>query len=175
MVKIPIILHNNISDGIEQYKGYFWGINKEMKQYGGFDTALQNCVLPLYLSPDDNILIRESFTEFTDTGENERKILNGLGSLIKIPKYRYNSKKVSKIKKYITNSIDKITDNGHPQLRAAAFALGGYVGAGYIRYETALELIFDLIDKNKYLSHKSAVYKQTAKTMINEGINKPIY
>jgi len=175
LVKIPIILHNNISDGIEQYKGYFWGINKEMKQYGGFDTALQNCVLPLYLSPDDNILIRESFTEFTDTGENERKILNGLGNVgLNGGRTPSNRKLVKIIRSRIEKAIDKITDNGHPQLRAAAFVLGGYVGGGFLAEATAIRIIDELIEKNNYLKHKSNIYKRTARQMIERGKKIPI-
>jgi len=53
--------------------------------------------------------------------------------------------------------------------------LGGYVGANYIDYNDAITLINRLIDSQSYLSKKPDVYKKTAKTMIDKGINQPTY
>jgi hypothetical protein len=74
----------------------------------------------------------------------------------------------------VKKSISKITDNGHPQLRAIAYALGGYVGGGYIDYGSAVRVINDLIESNNYLSEKPKVYQRTAKEMIDKGQSQPL-
>ena len=61
------------------------------------------------------------------------------------------------------------------QLSKASYLLGGYVGAGYIDKHYAIDMINKMIDCNGYLSQKASIYKVTAKTMINKGINEPTY
>ena len=73
------------------------------------------------------------------------------------------------------SSIDKINDNGHPQLRAIAFAMGGYIGAGYIDSDTSLSILTNLINTNDYLNKKPHVYIQTAKDMLLKGQSQPLY
>ena len=75
----------------------------------------------------------------------------------------------------IQRHIDQICDNGHPQLRKAAYSLGGYVGAGYIDLNRAIDFINDAITHNAYLTQKALTYKKTAKTMINKGLLTPLY
>jgi hypothetical protein len=84
------------------------------------------------------------------------------------------------IEKIIQSGVNKIQSNGHPQLRAISFALGGYVGSGYIDQNTATQLINNCIESNGYLSRQtnglkmSDVYKKTAKEMIVKGQTKPL-
>ena len=77
--------------------------------------------------------------------------------------------------KLIVNRINTITDSGHSILRATAYLLGGYVGAGYLDYNYSIQMINNLIDSHHYLSQKGYVYKKTAKTMIDKGILTPTY
>ena len=83
--------------------------------------------------------------------------------------------KTNNIEAIIRSAINKITDNGHPQLRGAAYALGGYISAGYISNDYAQSMIERLIDSNAYLVQKAPVYKKTAKEMLIKGQAQPLY
>lgn len=161
LVNIPVV------DSVEEFKQYFEGLKHfEMGRYIGFDSAPKNCVLPLFLSYDPDIYI----------GDTEHVWNTKYTPLPQTPiiqyKYTGNPNKIEKITK---SAIDKITENGHPQLRAASFVLGGYVGAGYIGQDEAIQLIDHLIETNPYLSIKPPVYKKTAREMIEQGKNQPLY
>lgn len=162
LVSIPIV------NTVNEFKEYFNAIEQEMNQYNGFDPAPKNCVLPMFMSYDENILHRTDYTTW-----NKKYI-----PIVKPPKphiiYESQIGTEKDVVYYITKAIDKITGNGHPQLRAAAYALGGYVGTGYISQSQAIHLIENLIDSNAYLSQKSDTYKKTAHQMIEKGIEEPL-
>lgn len=160
IVKIPICTD------VTEFKHYFGAIENKLKHYNGFDTAPKNCILPMFISYDTDILIRFDALTF-----NEKFI-----PIEKPPVIQYVvTDKTSSIETIILKKINVIIDNGHPQLRAAAYLLGGYVGAGYIDKYYAIDMINKMIDCNSYLSQKASIYKVTAKTMINKGINEPTY
>jgi hypothetical protein len=83
--------------------------------------------------------------------------------------------KSSTIERIIAKKINVIVDAGHPQLRAAAYLMGGYVGAGYIDQQHAINVMHQMIDGNGYLSQKASIYKKTSDTMINKGMLQPTY
>jgi hypothetical protein len=151
---------------VDDYKGYFGGIEKKLEGYNGFDSAPKNCILPMFISYDADILVRESPDQWT-------------GKYVKLvppPVKQYIvDDKTSSIEKIIAKKIIPITDNGHPQLRAAAYLMGGYTGAGYIERDVAISILHHLIDTNAYLSQKAEVYKKTAIQMVDSGINTPTY
>lgn len=160
VVKIPI------AKDVLEFKQYFGAIEIEMKVYKGFDTAPKNCVLPLFISYDPEILIRDNYTTFSQKYiEPERP---------QVIQY-ITTDKTKSIETIISKKIDTITDSGHTILRASAYLLGGYVGAGYIDYNYAISFINNQIDLHHYLKQKAHVYKKTALTMINKGINQPTY
>lgn len=169
LVNIPV------ANSVDEFKSYFHAIKEiEMGEYIGFDRAPQNPVLPLFLSHDPDIL-------FGDT----QGIWNFKYTQPELPRrpiqYKFDDI-TGKAENTIRAAINKIVDNGHPQLRAAAYALGGYVGMDLISEERAIELIDELIDRNAYLNpppttsgtRKSEIYKKTARTMIKKGILKPL-
>jgi len=166
LIKIPI------SKNVNEFKSYYNAIREELSIYNGFDIATQNAVLPMFMSYDTNILVRENYTEWT------RKYI--APEPLKVHQY-FVSESNSNIEKIIISAINKITSNGHPQLRAVAFALGGYISAGYISESSAIELIENCINSNAYLSRKhnglqmAEVYKKTSKTMILNGQFKPLF
>jgi hypothetical protein len=135
-----------------------------------FDNAPKNVVLPLFQSVDFDMTYRETAEQFTERYAPIK------APQISTPPIRkpdsYDERRVVSI---ITSAISKIIDNGHPQLRATAFVLGGYVGGGYIEQYQAIDLIDALINSNQYLSIKPDVYKITARQMIQQGISKPLY
>lgn len=162
LVNIPIV------QTVDEYKAYFEGLQhySDIGKYINFDTAPKNCVLPLFLSYDPDLLSGDTTVVW------ERKYKPFIPPPVVQYKYDANPNKVYQ---HIQTAINKIVDNGHPQLRSAAYALGGFVGAGYISKVEAIDLIKNLIDGNSYLSQKADVYKATAKTMINNGLNKSLY
>lgn len=161
IVKIPIC------KTVDEFKAYYNGITQTMCVYYGFDEAPKNCILPMFYSYDEEILYRTHPDTFNE------KIYTITPPLQ--PKPVYITDKTNSVHNIIRRKIEPITTNGHPQLRAAAYLLGGYVGAGHIDQYDALMFIHNLIDSNAYLSQKAYVYKRTAEEMINKGSMEPVY
>ncbi len=126
----------------------------------------------MFMSYDTDILYRNNYTEWNKKYTAPEPL--------KIQQY-YVTESNNNIDKIIVSATNKITSNGHPQLRAVSFALGGYIAAGYISESNAIELIENCINNNAYLNRKhnglqmAEVYKKTAKTMILNGQFKPLF
>jgi len=164
LVKIPIC------ESIDEFKSRFNAIERELNIYEGFDSAPKNCILPLFISQDKNLLYRDNATTFLDK-------FSPIVSAI-IPYRTYSdgpNEKIKSVCTIITRRIDSITDAGHLILRSTSYLLGGYVGAGHIGYYDAEALIINLINSHPYLSKKAPTYIKTAKTMIQQGSQKPTY
>lgn len=166
LVKIPI------AKDVKEFKEYFNAIEQELGVYKGFDKAPQNCVLPMFMSYDKEILYRSDYCTWT---KKFTPIVKPV-----IPQYFINGDSTA-VERIINSAINKITSNGHPQLRAVAYALGGYVAAEYISEQNALYLINRCIDNNAYLSRRTNgmnmadVYKTTAKTMVIKGQSEKLF
>ena len=166
LIKIPI------SKNVNEFKSYYNAIREELSIYNGFDVATQNAVLPMFMSYDTEILFRNDYTEWNKKYTAPEPL--------KIQQYFVNESN-SNIDKIVISGVNKITSNGHPQLRAVAFALGGYISAGYITESNAIQLIENCINNNSYLNRRhnglqmAEVYKTTAKTMIINGQFKPLF
>lgn len=160
IVKIPKCFN------VDEFKHYFAGIESYFNQCNGFDKAPKNCILPLFISYDEDILIRENASTWS------KKIIP-----VEAPQIRQYiiTDKTPFIEKIVIHELDKISDAGHMILRATSYLLGGYVGAGHIDKETAISIINNKIDQHGYLKQKASTYKKTAKTMIEKGINNPVY
>lgn len=160
LVKIPVC------KDVTEFKTRFAAIEKTLEIYNGFDKAPKNCILPMFMSYDSEILIRHDATTFEGVYiEPERP---------KVIQYVVEDKS-SAIETIILKKINTITDSGHTILRAAAYLLGGYVAAGYIDYNYAIKMINKMIDGHFYLNQKPSVYKKTAKQMIDKGMFEPVY
>lgn len=166
LVKIPI------AKDVEEFKQYFNAVKEELGVFKGFDRAPQNCVLPMFMSFDKEILYRNDYCTWVKKYTPHVKPI--------IPQY-FITENSGTVDKIINSAINKISGNGHPQLRAAAFALGGYVSAGYISENDAIVLINRCIDNNAYLARRAKginmanVYKETAKTMVIQGQSKKLF
>ena len=164
MVRIPVCNSTN------EFKQRFGALSDEMKQYQGFDRATQNSVLPLFYSIDAEAkfdLMRIAVFRAIKTPPPPKP-------MPQLDWRKPDDRQQRWAENNTIKAIEKITDNGHPQLRGASFALGGYVGAGYMSESEAIDLIDTLIDSNSYLNKKPDVYKKTARQMIKSGISKPI-
>ena len=160
IAKIPIV------HSVDEFKEYFNAIHNEFSQLQGWDKAPQNCILPLFLSYDKDLLQRDDYTEW-----GQRYVAPEPP-----PVQQYViTDKTSVVEKIIAAKIDRILINGHPQLRAASYLLGGYVSGGHIQQSQALQMLEKMIDTNRYLVQKAAVYKRTAAQMITKGMQKPLY
>lgn len=160
LVRIPKV------QTVEQYKKLFDGLSfYHMDQYNGHDHAPKNCALPVFQSFDPDILFRHHADQWNTT--YTKPIIR--------PKQIFKpSEDSGRVVEIISSAINKITGNGHPQLRAAAFSLGGYVGSGMISQDEAETLIINLIRTNAYLSKKAHIYEKTALTMIENGSLQPL-
>jgi hypothetical protein len=164
LVQIPIVTT------VDEFKSYYYGIAEEMEQYAGFDPSGQNCVLPLFQSMDREMLVNPFPFQWMDKGFK----MNNFETSKPIPITYTGEKRESTILKIINTGINKIVDNGHPQLRSVCLAIGGYIANGYIDYSTALSEICNCIDINSYLKKGIRGYKKTAKEMVDFGMTKPL-
>jgi hypothetical protein len=160
LVKIPICQTG------DEFKSYFLAIENELGTLKGFDKTAKNCVQDLFLSYDADLLQRENATTWTNQYFEPKK------EMVHIP--IQTTDKTDVIVNIVVKKINEITITGHFILRAVSFALGGYVGAGYITESDAIYLIERCIDANAYLSKKASIYKKTAFTMIKNGITQPL-
>lgn len=163
---VRALINIPVCNSTDEFKTYFMGIKEKLFKYKGFDTAPKNCVLPLFYSIDMNILHRNNASLFSQKYTPMVKP--------QVKQYIINDK-TNIVEKIIYKKINHIIDNGHPQLRAAAYLLGGFVGARYISEDYALDSIFKMIESNNYLSQKATIYKKTAHTMIKKGQYQPTY
>jgi hypothetical protein len=170
LVQIPEIKLTTWQESTNEFKSYFYGIADEMQQYNGFDPTGQNCVLPLFQSMDREMLVNPFPFKWMDKGYK----LNNFETSKPIEINYTGEKRESTILKIINTGLNKIIDNGHPQLRSLCIAVGGYIANGYIDYSTALSEICNRIDANSYLQKGLSGYKKTAKTSINMGMTKPL-
>lgn len=158
--KIPVV------HSVGEFKEYFNGIERTLSIYKGWDKAPKNAILPLFLSYDHDLLQRDDATTWTER----------YAPPIPPPVKQYIVQdKTSNIEAIILSALNKITDAGHPILRATSYALGGYCSAGYIDESYAVQMIERMIRTNSYLSKKPDVYIKTAKTMIEKGKSQPLY
>jgi hypothetical protein len=167
LVKIPVV------NTVNQFKAYYFGIAEEMEQYNGFDSTGQNSVLPLYQSYDPKMLIRENPKIWNTTGikRNEFILESNIETKLLPCDYTGKEKVISKI---IHTGIDKIKDNGHPQLRSICLAIGGYVANQYMNFNDAMDIIYNRIESNHYLQKGISGYKQTAKWAVLNGTSRPL-
>jgi hypothetical protein len=167
-----------VDNEIRMFKALHKSIAKEFEQFGYFDMATKNAILPLFLSQDPDILYREfddcpfwieqdwSKTKYVSLNDDPKPVIRTDNSAL------YN---LSKVERIITKRIEEIVDNGHPQVRSTALVLGSRVGAGYISQSEAEHLLENLIKGNSYLQKGIVGYVRTAMWGINEGIKQPKY
>jgi len=161
---------------IEHYKALHKGMVNTFEEYSYLDLITKNAVLPMFLSIDNNILYRSydeattwTYCDYTETKYTHLNISN-----VKKETTPQTSDK-QRVINIIKNRIDRILDNGHPQVRSTSLILGSRVAAGYISMYEARELIKDLIYTNNYLQKNINGYIKTANWAINEGTKCPLY
>jgi len=167
LVRIPVVAD------VDEYKALFEGLAmSEMYGYKGFDTAPKNCVLPLFLSYDKDIKYRA----YEDCEEWQTAFIEDTPEPQPVRVDYIPADNIEKrLAGIIDSSVNKIVDNGHPQIRAISFIMGGYVASGSISFGWAEEYLFRSVDYNSYLSQKARVYKKTVTDMLKRGMSIPRY
>ena len=158
---------------VQQFKQYFFGMAAELQEYEGFDETTANPVLDLFLSYDPDILVRTNPATWHETGINTQAFDET--PMICLPTHHKPSgASEQRIIKMIDSALDKITDNGHPQLRSLCVAVGGYIANNYIDFNTAIQYINYKISVHPYLKKGVAGYQKTAAQMLRFGMVKPL-
>lgn len=167
IVKIPVCKTT------DEFKSYFYGLAHYLEKYEGFDPSTQNCILPLYLSIDPDLLYRDNAETWTERGYkiDEFKVFEGEIEVLE----NVSDRDKERVKYILTKSMEKIVDSGHFIIRSTALTAGGYVASGYYTQEEAEEILYSLISDNDYCRKNLRGYKQTAKEMIIKGMKSPLY
>lgn len=157
---------------ILEFKEMFFGLAYELDKFINLDMSGANCVLPLFISWDENAKVRENPTEWTQRGYKEGSFVPYEG-VFEIPK-DINEEDKQEVVDKITYLFNKIEDVGHTQVVRYSALLGGFVASSYISYDEAYDLLMELVENNNYLSKDTNNYKTTAKTMLTRGMSSPI-
>lgn len=159
-----------VCNSVDEFKSYYTAIERhEMGNFFGFDPSTQNCVLPMFISEDFNILVREW------EGVTVWKLKEVKPEKPKFRPAKSDFSQKGSVKKIIASAVNSIREApGHPRLRSAAISLGGYVGAGLIDQIEAEDFIVSLINCNSYLQKNISAYEKTAKSAIDIGKYQPL-
>lgn len=167
IVKIPVCKTT------DEFKSYFYGMACFLEKYEGFDPSTQNCILPLFLSIDPDLLYRDNAETWTKRGLKLDEFKVHVGEIEVLDNVSERDK--SSVRKILTRSMDKIVDSGHYIVRSTALCGGGYAASGYLTQEEVQDIIFTAIENNSYLQKNTSGYKITAKEMILKGMKSPLY
>ena len=157
---------------VEEYKQYYCGIAYYLSQYEGFDGVNFNIVLPLFLSYDKEILIRQDAEEWTQRGgkidafkpfEGEFEVPDDIDEDIK-----------EKIVQKITYLVNQIDDNAHPRIRNISTIFGGFCSQYGFNVDEADDLLCYLIEQNEYMQKNIRGYCKTAKEFLRKGFLAPL-
>jgi len=159
-------------NSILEFKELFFGLAHELDKFINLDISGANCVLPLFISWDENAKIRENATEWTQRGYKEGSFIPYEGDF-ETPD-DINEEDKQEVVDKLTYLFNRIEDSGHPQCVKYSALLGGFVASSYISFDEAYELLMELIENNNYLSKDTNNYKTTAKTMLTRGMTSPI-
>lgn len=157
---------------VESYKEYYCGLAYYLSQYEGFDGVNFNIVLPLFLSYDRDILIREDAEEWTQRGGKINAFKPYEGSF-EVPEDVDEGIKQKIIDK-ITFLVDRIDDGAHPKIRNISTIFGGFCSQYGFPLEEAEILICDLISSNPYMQKNIRGYCQTSRDFLRKGFLAPI-
>ena len=157
---------------VEEYKQYYCGLAFYLSQYEGFDGVNFNIVLPLFLSYDKDILVREDAEEWTQRGGKIDAFDANAPIDFEIPE-EIDEHLEKEVEASIEFLVNRIEDNAHPQLLGISFLIGGWCSANYIGEELAYDTLISAVENNNYMSKNVNGYKATAKQMFLKGLNHP--
>jgi hypothetical protein len=167
LVKIPVCKTT------DEFKSYFYGISYFLEKYKGFDPSTQNCILPLYLSYDEDLIYRSDATTWTKRGIKLDEFKPHIGEIEVVEDVTDRDRDI--VKNRIVRSMEKIVDSAHYIVRSTSLSAGGYCAAGYFSQDEMEDLLNSLIEDNEYCKKNLRGYKQTAREMLLRGMKSPLY
>lgn len=157
---------------VEEYKQYYCGIAYYLSQYEGFDGVNFNIVLPLFLSYDKEILIRQDAEEWTQRG-GKIDAFKPFEGEFEVPE-DIDEETKEKIVQKITYLVNQINDNAHPRIRNISTIFGGFCSQYGFNVDEADDLLCYLIEQNEYMQKNIRGYCKTAKEFLRKGFLAPL-
>lgn len=171
IVRIP-----DVEDAFD-YKEYFCGIACHLDKIKGFDIANYNPLLPLFISWDPDILVRENPATWSGRGEKiscfPRADL-GFKSIDVSNVTDINPKVIMLVKDRIRNLISAINVDGHSRIRSISLVAGGFVAYGYLPEIDMWDIIRDSIESNLDMYKNKRHYLNTAMHFLKKGQSSPL-
>lgn len=167
------IFRIKIPNSIEEYKELYFGIAYHLDKFKNLDLSNANSVLPLFISLDPNAKYREDAEIWTQRGYKQGSYIPFEG--VMEPLEDINEEDRAEVIRTVSTLLNRIEDNGHPQVLSASFLGGGFCASGYMGEDEMWTLIEKLILQNEYLSKNWEGYLKTAKTMFVKGLDAPAY
>lgn len=165
LFRIPVV------KTVEEFKSVGAGLGTIFEWYTGWDaSSVTNPILPLFLSWDPDMLVRdfEEAEEFKLRGFKETLFEPFEGELP--DSSSFSEEEINKVIETIRFYIDKIDGNGHPAVCSTSLLAGSFS----IFYGIdLLPILEQAIEENSYLSKDTAGYIRTARQMYNRGQNNP--
>lgn len=165
--RIPVV------NSIKEYKEYFWGLAFILDKFTGFDTANQNCSLPLFCSWDEDAKYREDASEWLVRGYKE-DAFDFSKVKTEASEVEADSEMKKKLVDFISNAVRSINDNAHPQIRSFALTWGGFTAYYGLDIKKSFEFLRELVINNEYMSKNTNGYLKTVEQFFNKGLDAPI-
>ena len=171
-VSIPICTDTN--EFKRRYMAFAEMVEGEMNIK--LDPATKNAVLPVFLSHDPNILVREDATTF----KGEAVVIDTPRPTTQPIQYRSSAK--GTIKTYWTNrvakfaivSVQNITEPHHINLRNLSMLLGGYCANYGVNTDDIQAILVQGIEQHTYMSKNAVGYVKTMLSAFDLGMTKPV-
>jgi hypothetical protein len=157
---------------VEDYKSHIYALGYYFEKYAGWDGSVQNPILCLFLSWDENLLFRRDASVFGLRGGKKDEFKKYEGVIE--PLENVTQEQTDKVKSIFTRGISNIVDNAYPTMRGLCLALGGFSGFGYISIEEAEDLIRDCISDNDYMSKNTKHYIKNGIEFLHKGALSPL-
>jgi hypothetical protein len=167
------IFRIQVPNSIIEYKELYFGIAHHLDKFKNLDVSNANSVLPLFVSYDPDAKYREDAEIWTQRGYKEGSYVPFEGDVE--PLGDINEEDREEVVRTVSTLLNRIEDNGHPQVISGAFLGGGFCASGYISEGEMWELLENLILQNAYLRKNQEGYLKTAQTMFNKGLEAPAY
>lgn len=158
-------------NSVEEFKSVGAGLGTIFEWYSGFDSSsITNPILPLFLSWDPDMLVR-------DFDETEEFDLRGYKESLYEPfegelpdSGSFSPEEINKVIETIKFYVGRIDGNGHPQILncgTVSGSLSSYYGIDL------LPILEQAIEENTYLQKDVVGYKRTARQMYERGLQNP--
>lgn len=168
IIRIPVV------KTVEEFKSYFYGLGYWFSKFIGFDGTAQNPALPLFLSWDKDLRFREDAEVWTQRGEKLNEFKEYEGNFEQVEEV--NEEDLKRIYKIIDKAFEKIEEEqtAHHIIRNTSLVVGGFIGAGYIDFETISDYMCSKVEASDYCSKNVRGYCLTIQQMLTKGSLAPL-